>query len=236
MHFFLKGTCRGICPSMFIESGQCQKSADEMSWKKNPENVQQWTSYFCFQNFGQYFSRLNEHSMHPAETRGNVFRAPKGILLPGTPYCFVVIQTSQPHTCLCYRKRRQTTHSEWETQHVKITLLTSYKLAPFENHKLWDKCRNPHLAYVALFLHQPQIYHQGFHGSALESTLLSQFFFGAENKDITMSQHKLVDLCLGRSRKPSPLQTFGWLRKDLAITSLCLPEQNLLLLNPYLSQ
>lgn len=52
-----------------------------------------------------------------------------------------------------------------------------------------------------------------------------------------MSQCKLVDLCLGCLRKPSlHLQPSGWFGWDLAMISLCLPEQNLLLSNPCLSQ
>lgn len=63
-------------------------------------SVNRRKSYCWLQNHGWYLSWLNELSMGPAETRGKVCKAPKGILLPGTPCCFVTIHTSQPHDFL----------------------------------------------------------------------------------------------------------------------------------------
>lgn len=75
--------------------------------------------------------------MGPAETRGwgvGICKAPKGILLPGTPYCFVSIQDILA-TCfsVTQEKEEDRLHArQHEIQPVKITLLTAYKIVVFE--------------------------------------------------------------------------------------------------------
>lgn len=52
------------------------------------------------QNCGDNFRWLNKLSVWPAQTWHKVCKAPEGILLPGTPCCFVTIQTSLPQAFL----------------------------------------------------------------------------------------------------------------------------------------
>lgn len=112
---FPGGTCRGVCPAASIESGRYQQCAEAIYWggrKKINKSVSRRSH--ILQNFGEKFSRLNELSVWPAETRGKFCKeAPKGTLLLGTPYCFSHSDKSTTYSPVIQEKDGSTAHSEW---------------------------------------------------------------------------------------------------------------------------
>lgn len=88
---------------MFLTLPVCHTSCEleNQSLSKRIFSFNRRTRILYFKTVASvYLSRLNQLSMGSSETKGNVCKAPKGILLPGTPGCFATIQTSQPHALL----------------------------------------------------------------------------------------------------------------------------------------